>query len=56
MAVATAAEGDYVAVTSGTVTIPKGQVSAFITVTVNGDTIPEGNEDFKVNLTEWCRR
>jgi len=41
---------DY-ASTSGTVTILAGQLSAFITVQVNGDNTPEQNETFFVNLT-----
>ena len=41
---------DYVA-TSGTVTIPAGQTSATIAVTINGDTLFEKDENFSVNLT-----
>src|SRR6185295_13705453 len=42
--------GDYTAV-NGTVTFMPGQVTRTITVPVNGDTVPEGNETFFVNLT-----
>lgn len=41
---------DYVA-RSGTLSIPANQQQATLTVTVNGDTIPEANETFAVNLT-----
>lgn len=41
---------DFVAA-SGTVTIPVGQQSATVAVTINGDTAPEGNETFTLNLS-----
>jgi hypothetical protein len=44
------AGSDYVA-NGGTVTFPPGSVSQAITVQVNGDTTPEANETFFVNLT-----
>lgn len=47
---ATTADGDYVA-KSGTVTIPAGQTTAEVNVLVNGDTKPEENEIFFLNLT-----
>jgi uncharacterized repeat protein (TIGR01451 family) len=42
--------GDFTAV-NGTITFPSGQTSRTITVPVNGDTLPEGDETFLVNLT-----
>jgi Ca2+-binding RTX toxin-like protein len=45
------AETDY-DLTSGTVTILAGQTSATIDVTVNGDEVYEGNENYFVNLTD----
>jgi hypothetical protein len=44
------APADYVA-TSGTVTIPAGQTSATIAVTVNGETLGEANETFRLILS-----
>ncbi len=44
------APSDYAA-QSGTLTIPVGQSKGTITVKVNGDVAPEGNEDFHVDLT-----
>ncbi|HJU91301.1 MAG TPA: PQQ-dependent sugar dehydrogenase [Pyrinomonadaceae bacterium] len=41
---------DYVP-TSGTLTFTPGQQSQPITVTINGDTAPESNETFNVNLS-----
>ncbi len=41
--VASAADGDYVAA-SGTVVFAPGQTEAFVTVTVNGDSLPEPDE------------
>jgi uncharacterized repeat protein (TIGR01451 family) len=41
---------DYAA-TSGTLTFAPGQTSATVTVTVHGDTTPENDETFTVNLT-----
>jgi len=46
---ATVGYGNYVPVTGGTVVIPLGTTSASITVTVNGSSTPEGNQDFLVN-------
>jgi hypothetical protein len=42
--------GDYQAV-NGTVTFAAGQTTRFVTVPVNGDTLPEGNETFILNLS-----
>ena len=42
---------DFVAVTGAHVTIPAGQTTAKIKVTVNGDTVGEPDENFFVNLT-----
>uniref|UniRef100_UPI003D64899D T9SS type B sorting domain-containing protein n=1 Tax=Flagellimonas beolgyonensis TaxID=864064 RepID=UPI003D64899D len=42
---------DYVAIVGGTGTITAGSPSTTITVTVNGDTTVEGNEDFSVVLS-----
>jgi hypothetical protein len=47
---ATAAGGDYVAVTSGNVTFAPGVTSQTIAITVNGDTTVEPTETFTVNL------
>jgi hypothetical protein len=44
------AENDYGS-TSGTLTIPAGETSATIEVTVYGDDVYEGTEDFLVNLS-----
>ena len=48
---ATIADNDYVALASTPFTIPAGQTSVTIPVTINGDTAFEGNETFSVNLT-----
>ena len=48
---ATAASGDYVGVTSGSVVIPVGASSAQIVVKLNGDTLYEPNETFTVQIT-----
>jgi hypothetical protein len=45
-----AAGSDYVAA-SGTVTIPEGSNSVVVGITINGDTTPEANETFFVNLS-----
>jgi hypothetical protein len=42
--------GDYQAV-NGTVTFSAGQTTRFVTVPVNGDTLPEGHETFILNLS-----
>jgi predicted extracellular nuclease len=44
------AGSDYVAA-SGTVTIPQGSTSVVVGITINGDTTPEANETFFVNLS-----
>ncbi len=48
---ATVANNDYVALASTPFTIPAGQTTLTIPVTINGDTVFEGNETFSVNLT-----
>ncbi len=48
---ATTANNDYVAIGAAIATIPAGQLSLSIPVTINGDTAFEGNETFSVNLT-----
>jgi len=48
---ATVANNDYVAIAAGSLSIPAGQTSLTIPVTINGDTVFEGNETFSVNLT-----
>ena len=45
-------DGDYVGITNATLTIPAGQTSGTISVTVNGDTKFEGDEQFYVNITQ----
>jgi hypothetical protein len=47
----TAAAGSDYQAKSGTLTIPAGQSTGTITVLVNGDTTPEPNETFYVNLS-----
>jgi predicted extracellular nuclease len=47
---ATVADGDYLGA-SGTVTIPSGQTTATVDITVNGDATWEPNETFFVNLS-----
>ncbi len=47
----TAAQPTDYASASGSLTFTPGQTSQTITVTVNGDTTPEGNETFFVNLS-----
>jgi len=42
--------GDYQAL-NGTVTFLPGQTTRFITVPINGDILPEGNETFILNLS-----
>jgi ribosomal protein L35AE/L33A len=46
-----ASAGSDYAAQSGTLTIPVGQSKGTITVKVNGDVFPEGNENFHVDLT-----
>ncbi|MBK8067590.1 MAG: Ig-like domain repeat protein [Rhodanobacteraceae bacterium] len=48
---ATVADNDYVAIPSGSLTIPAGDSSLTIPVTINGNTTFEGNETFSVKLT-----
>jgi uncharacterized repeat protein (TIGR01451 family) len=48
---ATAASGDYIARALTGQTIPEGQLSYTFDVTVNGDTLVEPNETFRVKLT-----
>ena len=48
---ATVADNDYVAIPSGSLSIPAGQTSLTIPVTINGNTVYENNETFSVNLT-----
>ncbi len=45
---ATVANNDYVALAAQTLTIPAGSTSLTIPVTINGDTVFEGNETFTV--------
>ncbi|MBK8285190.1 MAG: hypothetical protein IPK97_10075 [Ahniella sp.] len=44
-------DADFVALAAGSVTIPAGQTSVTIPVTVNGDTVFEGDENFSLNVT-----
>ncbi len=48
---ATTADGDYVAITSGTLTFGAGATSGPLSVTVNGDLRNEANEVFYMNLS-----
>jgi len=48
---ATVADSDYVALAPGPLSIPAGQTSVSIPVTINGDTVYEGDETFSLNLT-----
>ena len=48
---ATTAGGDYVALPLTAESIPAGQTSKTVTVTINGDTTVENNENFSVNLS-----
>ncbi|MCA1641928.1 MAG: hypothetical protein LC785_08270, partial [Acidobacteria bacterium] len=48
---ATTANSDYVAIVNQGGTITAGNTSTTVTVTVNGDTTPESNETFTVNIT-----
>jgi hypothetical protein len=45
------APGDYTALASATVTFGPGETSKTVSVTVNGDTLREGNETFRLNLS-----
>jgi hypothetical protein len=47
------APGDYTAIATATpITIPVGQMTASVTVTVNGDVVDEADENFRLNLSE----
>jgi hypothetical protein len=48
---ATVANNDYVTIPSGALTIPAGQQTLSIPVTINGDSVFEGDESFSVVLT-----
>lgn len=48
---ATVADNDYVGFTDQPYTIPQGNTSTTVDVTVNGDTVQETNETFFVNIT-----
>jgi len=48
---ATTADSDYIAKATTQLTISAGSTSKTFDVTVQGDTIPESNETFKVNLS-----
>lgn len=45
---ATAADGDYLAVTNSTITVPLGVSTHIVNVKVNGDIKPEGDETFSL--------
>src|ERR1051325_5311530 len=45
------APSDYTAIVNGAGSIPEGSSSTQVTVSVNGDTTPEPNETFFVNIT-----
>jgi hypothetical protein len=48
---ATTGDNDYAPISGGAVSIPAGTLSTTVMVTVNGDTNPETNEFFSVNLS-----
>ncbi len=50
-AISTGPNADFVAVAAGSLTIPAGETSVTIPVTINGDTVYEGDESFTLNLT-----
>jgi hypothetical protein len=50
-ATAAGTASDYTAIVAGTATIPAGQTTATVTVTVTGDTRVEANETLNVTLT-----
>jgi hypothetical protein len=50
-AVSTGPSPDFVAIPADVVTIPAGQTSLTIPVTINGDTVFEGEEQFTLSLT-----
>ena len=45
------AGSDYVALASTPITFPPGETSQTVSVAVNGDTTPETDETFSVNLS-----
>ncbi len=47
----TAAEADDILALTGSVTIPAGQSSATIEVSLNGDSVAEGDEAFRISLS-----
>ncbi|MGB4859684.1 MAG: IPTL-CTERM sorting domain-containing protein [Dokdonella sp.] len=47
---ATVANSDYVALAAAAASIPAGQTSLTIPVTINGDTVFEGDETFSMNI------
>jgi uncharacterized repeat protein (TIGR01451 family) len=50
-AVSTGPNADFVAIPAGGITIPAGQTSVTIPVTINGDAVFEGDESFTLSLT-----
>ena len=50
-AISTGPSADFAAIAASTVTIPAGQTSLTIPVTINGDTVFEANESFSLNLS-----
>ena len=50
-AISTGPGADFAAIAASTVTIPAGQTSLTIPVTINGDTAFEANESFSLNLS-----
>jgi hypothetical protein len=51
-AISTGPNADFVAIAGSTVTIPAGQTSVEIPVTINGDAVFEGDEQFTLSLTD----
>lgn len=51
LAVSIGPNPDFVALTAGPISIPAGQTSVTIPVTIIGDTVFEGDESFSLNLT-----
>jgi uncharacterized repeat protein (TIGR01451 family) len=51
-AVSSGPNADFVAIPAGTVTIPAGQTSVVIPVTINGDTTFEADESFGLSLSD----
>jgi hypothetical protein len=50
-AISSGPNADFVAVPAGPITIPAGATSVTLPVTINGDTVFEGDESFSLNLT-----